>query len=205
VPPLGPANFIAREGRVSASEVAALMPEGHPYLDARDVWDRVAGLRLSDDVLPNAAMRIGAILEPAILEAAADLYSWRVRANGRTLIHPTLPLVATPDGYVLNARELVEVKWSGNPTGWINLPAHVYWQVQAQLMCAPGFRAVWVVALAGRMKRWRVERNATASRRIARAVRSLMDSVADGAPPEHLIRDRSTIEAWNSDTPRSLT
>lgn len=204
MPPLGPANWLAREGRVSASEIAALMPEGHPYLDARDVYDRVAGLALGDDVLPSPAMRLGSILEPAILEAAAELYSWRVRANSRSLIHPSLPLVATPDGYVLNARELVEIKFSGNPTGWISLPAHVWWQVQAQMMCAPGYRGAWVVVLAGRLKRWYVPRNLTASRRIARAVRSLTDAVNDGNPPAHVIRDKSTIDTWANDTPRSI-
>jgi len=203
MPPLSDQNFLARVGKVSASEVAALMPEGHPYLDARDIYDRIIGLRRLD--APSPAMRLGSILEPAILAAAADFWGLRLRTNARTLTHDTLPLVATPDAYVLGARELLEVKYSGNPTAWLYLPAHVYWQVQAQLMCAPGFRGVWVVVLAGRLRRWYVPRNLTASRRIARAVRALMDAVADGNPPPHLIRDRGTIDPWTSDTPRSLT
>jgi hypothetical protein len=203
MPPLGEPNFLARIGRVSASEVAALMPEGHPYMDSRDVYDRLSGSpRL---VEPSPAMRLGSILEPAILAAAADYWDMRVRANGRTLIHPSLPLCATPDAYVLGARELVEVKWSGNPTAWINLPAHVYWQVQAQLMCVPGHRGAWVVVLAGRLRRWYVPRDLTASRRIARAVRTMHDAVTDGIPPDHLVRDRGTINPWSSDIPESLT
>jgi len=73
------------------------------------------------------------------------------------------------------------------------------------MMCAPGYQAVWVVVLAGRLKRWRVERSRTAGRRIARAVRSFMDTVNDGIPPAHVIRDTSTITTIASDLPRSLT
>jgi hypothetical protein len=123
MPPLGEQNWLARQGRVSASEVAALMPEGHPYMDSRDIYDRLVGLAKTD--APSPAMRLGSILEPAILAAAADFWSMPLRANSRTIIHDTLPLVATPDAYVLGARELVEVKYSGNPTAWINLPPHV--------------------------------------------------------------------------------
>lgn len=203
MPPLSAANWIAREGKVSASEVAALMPEGHPYMDTRDIYDRLTGATTPREGTP--AMRLGSILEPAILAAAVDLWGWRVRANGRTLVHETLPLVATPDAYILGTRDLIEIKHAGNPTAWINLPAHVYWQVQAQLMCAPGYEAVWVVALAGRLKRWEVVRNYTAGRRIARAVRSFMDIVLDGVPPAHVIRDTSTITTIANDIPRSLT
>jgi hypothetical protein len=202
MPPLGDQNWIAREGRVSASEVAALMPEGHPYMDARDIYDRLVGLRRMD--APSPAMRLGTILEPAILAAAADFFDLRVRTNSRTLVHPTLPLCATPDAYALGRRELVEIKYSGNPTAWANLPAHVYWQAQAQLMAAPGYRGVWVVVLAGSLRRWYVPRNLTASRRIARAVRALTDAVAGGTPPAHVLRDRSTINVWHQDIPRSL-
>jgi hypothetical protein len=48
------------------------------------------------------------------------------------------------------------------------------------------------------------ERNHAASRRIARAVRSMHDAVADGIAPEHLVRDRSTVVVWDQDTPRSI-
>ncbi len=203
MPPLHAGNWLAREGRVSASEVAALMPEGHPYMDSRDIYDRLTGVVTAREASP--AMRLGTILEPAILAAAVDLWGFRVRANGRTLVHSTLPLVATPDAYLLNSKELIEIKHAGNPTAWINLPAHVYWQVQAQLMCTPGYEAVWVVVLAGRLKRWHVPRSRTAGRRIARAVRAFMDTVNDGIPPAHVIRDTSTITTIASDLPRSLT
>ena len=173
-------------------------------MDSRDVYDRVAGLRLDDDVVPTPAMRLGSILEPAILAAAAELWSLNVRANSRTFSHRSLPLVATPDAYVLGAAQLLEVKHSGNPTAWLHLPAYVWWQVQAQLMVCEGYDGVWVVVLAGRLRRWYVPRNLTASRRIARAVRALMDSVADGAPPDHRVRDLDLLDTWNDDTPRSI-
>jgi hypothetical protein len=202
MPPLGPQNFEARKGRVSASEIAALTPDGHPYMDSRDVYDRLVGLRPID--APSPAMRLGTILEPAILAAASDRWGWRTRANARTLVHSTLPLCATPDAYELGSRRLIEVKHSGNWSAWINLPAYVWWQAQAQMMCAPGYESVWVVVLAGQLRRWQIDRHPTASRRIARAARQMLTRVETLDPPAHATRNLDEIDPWRHDVPRSI-
>jgi hypothetical protein len=201
MPPLAEHNFLAREGRVSASEIAALMPEGHPYMDARDVFDRIVGPRNPMPI--SDAMKLGTILEPAILRAAADRYGWKVITNAHTYVHQTLPLCATPDARLVGEHALVEVKYSGNPTAWAFLPAHVWWQVQAQMMCT-GAQYVEVVVLAGPLKRFTVARNLTAARRIGRAVRDLMDRIADGNPPDHIIRDRNIFNTYSNNIPESI-
>jgi hypothetical protein len=199
MPPLTEANFAARIGRVSASEVGALMPELHPYMDARDIWDRLHGLR--DVTEPTEAMRLGSILEPAILEAAAERFGWRVRANGLTMLHRTLPLCATPDAHILGTRSLCEVKFTGNPAAWANgLPSYVWYQAQAQLMCDTGYERVEVVVLAGGLRHFMVERSNTAARRIGRAVRAL----TSGPAPDHIVRDRSIINTYSGDVPESI-
>jgi hypothetical protein len=201
MPPLTADNWAAREHRVSASEVAALMPEGHPYIDARAVYDRLSGF--AQPVTVSDAMRLGTILEPAILAAAADRWGWRVITNYHTYCHRYAPLCATPDARMVRERTLVEVKYSGNPTAWANLPAHVYWQVQAQMMCTHTSR-VEVVVLAGGLQRFTVARSMTAARRIAAACREMLDMVADGTPPDHVIRDYSTLNTRRSDIPESI-
>ena len=201
MPPLTEANFLAREHRVSASEVAALMPEGHPYMDARDVYDRLSGQ--GSPITVSDAMRLGTILEPAILAAACDRWGWRVVTNKHTYLHRRAPLCATPDARLVGERSLVEVKFSSNPTAWQNLPAHVWWQVQAQMMCTHTSR-VEVVVLAGGLRRFTVERNNKAARRIGSACRDMLDMVADGTPPPHRIRDHTILTIRHSDIPESI-
>lgn len=201
MPPLTDANWAARKMRVSASEIAALMPEGHPFMDARDVWDRLSGLRLP--VEPNDAMKLGTILEPGILRAASDRWGWRVITNSRTFRHRSSPLCATPDARIAKENALVEVKFSSNPTAWAHLPAHVWWQCQAQMMCT-GAARVEVAVLAGGMRRFTVQRNRTAARRIGIACREMLASVRAGTPPDHIVRDRNILNTYAGDVPESI-
>jgi hypothetical protein len=201
MPPLTDANWEARRDRVSASEVAALMPEGHPYIDARDVYDRLSGWQ--GEMLVSDAMKLGTILEPAILAAAADRWEWKVIGNKHTYVHRTIPLCATPDARLVGERTLIEVKYSARLDSWYNLPAHVYYQAQAQMMCS-GAHKVEVVVLAGGLRKFTVERNLTAARRIGNACRDMLDRVSDGNPPAHVIRDRTILNVWHSDIPESI-
>jgi hypothetical protein len=85
---------------------------------------------------------------------------------------------------LVKVRALVEVKYSGNPTGWQEVPPHVYYQCQAQLACTNGYDLVEVVVLAGHLRRFTVWRDATAIRRLAAASRRMVEAVAAGVPPE---------------------
>jgi hypothetical protein len=163
------------------------MPEGHPYLSALDVYERLAGIaKPRPTTLP---MRIGTHLESGILSLACEEYGWRVRANSHTSHHRTAPLVATPDAKVIGAPELVEVKYSARSELWTNLPPHVYWQAAAQLACNETIGTVHVVVLAGgRLLRFDVERSATAVRRLCKAAHRMLERVDAGDPPEPTVR-----------------
>lgn len=123
---LSTAQRAARETRVGASEVAAIMGE-HPYMTPLDVYDRIInGVQRE----PSINMLVGAYMEPHVLRMARDLLGVRSRACSRAYIHPTLPLCASPDAYS-GPHGLVEVKVTG---AWSNGRPGAFWQVQTQLM-----------------------------------------------------------------------
>lgn len=175
MPPLTQANIERRAGRVSASEIGALMPEGHPYLTPGDVWRRVHGVW--GEPRTSLPMRIGSALEAGILQLVAAENGWQVKANRHTFYSRTAPLCATPDARILGAPELIEVKYSGRAEIWVNLPPHIYWQVQAQMACVERIETVHVVVLVGtRLIAHSVDRNHLAIRRLSAAARELVNA-----------------------------
>ncbi len=194
MPPLTPENFRVRATRVTASEVGALMPEGHPFVTPLDIFNRLT-FGTQEPVRVNDAMTAGTILEPAILQLAAVRYGWDVWSNQHTYVHRTAPLCATPDARIISyndtplikVRALVEVKYSANPTGWQEVPPHVYYQCQAQLACTSGYDLVEVVVLAGHLRRFTVWRDRTAIRRLTAASRRMLEAVATGQPPAPVV------------------
>jgi hypothetical protein len=158
VPPLTPANAEIRAHRVTASEAAALIspfastPGGHPYATPEGIYDRLM------DGAPeksSQAMRIGSHMEPAILRLAEAEFGFHARANSRTFVHRTVPLCATPDAFAITPlpwamvpeRALIEVKMSGRPELWRDVPSYIEWQARAQLACT-GRDVVYVIVLA---------------------------------------------------------
>lgn len=129
------ANEAARATRIGASEVAALLDCGHPYITKADVYARlVHGIRRPE----KALLEMGHLMEETIFaigKAKAEVP--RARRNGRTYTHPTLPLAATPDGTVPGKSAIVEVKlvshWEADH--WLDgVPDHYMAQVQAQML-----------------------------------------------------------------------
>jgi hypothetical protein len=180
------------------------MPEGHPFMTALDVYER---LRNPDRVqpAPTLPMRIGSHLESGILALAAEHYGWQVRANHRTHKHRSVPLCATPDARILGTSSLVEIKYSARAENWASLPAHVYWQAQAQMACQHRITSVIVVVLAaGRLIRFDVARDKTASRRLCAATVRLCAAVAAGVPPSAIPPLAALDGLYLDDIPLSL-
>jgi hypothetical protein len=124
--------------------VAALLGQ-HPYLSARDVYERIVNGRRQE---VTAQMRNGQLLEPAILRLLRT-EGLRTLACSRAYVHPTLPLSASPDAYAWPhrgyGRGLVECKAT---YAWAEIPAYVRWQALTQLLLTD--RSVcWVAALTG--------------------------------------------------------
>jgi hypothetical protein len=153
MPPLTPENARIRSQNVTASEVAALLPGGHPYATAESIYDRLTNPDNADK--SSMAMRIGSHMEPAILRFAEAELGFRARANARTFVHRRARLCATPDAFAVGRvpwamtpeRALIEVKMSGRPELWREVPHYIEWQCRAQLACTRR-DVVYIVVLA---------------------------------------------------------
>lgn len=154
MPPLTPTNALIRAQNVTASEVAALLPGGHPYTTPEAIYDRLAKPDSAADK-SSQAMRIGSYMESAILRFAEAEMGFRARANSRTYVHPTVRLAATPDAFAIGRlpweivpqRALIEVKMSGRVELWREVPDYIEWQARAQ-MAVTDRDAVYIVVLA---------------------------------------------------------
>lgn len=152
MPPLTEANALIRSQNVTASEVAALLPCGHPYTTPTAIYDR---LTIGAPDISSQAMRIGSHMESAILRFAEIEFGFRARANTRSYVHPRVRLSATPDAFALTPmpwalvpeRALIEIKMSGRAEQWREVPEHIAWQARAQL-AVTGRDVVYVVVLA---------------------------------------------------------
>jgi hypothetical protein len=153
MPPLTPANAAVRSQNVTASEVAALLPCGHPYATPQSIYDRLTNPDAGGT--SSQAMRIGSHMEGAILRFAEAELGFRARANTRTFVHPKVRLAATPDAFALGRmpwefapeRALIEIKMSGRPELWREVPDYIEWQCRAQ-MAVMDRDCVYIVVLA---------------------------------------------------------
>lgn len=152
MPPLTEANLRIRAVNVTASEVAALMPCGHPYATPEGIYDR---LTIGAPEKTSQAMRIGSFMEASILRLAEAEYGFKARANSRTYVHRDVRLSATPDAFAVSEmpwamtpeRALIEVKMSGRAELWREVPDYIEWQCRAQL-AVTGRDVVYVIVLA---------------------------------------------------------
>jgi hypothetical protein len=178
MPPLTSVNAAIRSQNVTASEVAALMPGGHPYSTPESIYDRLMTPPGSEMDKSSEAMRIGSYMESAILGFAQVEMGFQARANARTFVHPTVRLCATPDAFAVGRmpweiapeRAIVEVKMSGRVELWREVPDYIDWQCRAQLACT-GREVVYIVVLAAmRLLRFPVYREADKEAALTEAV-----------------------------------
>lgn len=157
MPPLTQRNLAIRAVNVTASEVAALMPGGHPYATPEGIYDRLmqpaaAALDRSEG---SQAMRIGSFMEDAILRFAELELGFKARSNTKTYAHPKVRLAATPDAFpttrmpweIAPERAIIEIKMSGRAELWQDVPPYIEWQCRAQLACTD-LDVVYIVVLA---------------------------------------------------------
>ena len=190
MPPLNEANRLIRSQNVTASEVAALMPTGHPYASPTSIYDR---LTKGASEKSSEAMRIGSHMEGAILRFAEAEYGFRARANSRSYVHPKVRLAATPDAFALTRlpwalvpeRALIEVKMSGRPELWRDVPDYIDWQCRAQL-AVTNRDVVYIVVLAAmRLLSFPVYRDADKETALLAAVQQFWtDHMVAGVRPE---------------------
>lgn len=207
---------------VGASESAAVLGLS-PFRTAADVYyEKVGDLEPGK---PNDAQMSGIALEPVIVQWAAQELGVQVRTNCGTILHPSLPLGASPDGLVVSKREGVEAKMSSMPEEWgepgtDQIPDHYLVQTHQQMFVL-GLERVWVpVLLLAYRPEWRmycVNRNDDLGANIAQRVTAWWKqhvetrTPPDNAPPpmEFLKRLRrqpastvmlgqNGVEAWDA-------
>jgi predicted phage-related endonuclease len=196
LPPLTPESQLIRNRNVTASEVGALLGK-HPYTSPAQIFDRLRDPELWQSLRDpqNEAMALGVYFEPYIARYAARKLGLRLRANTRTIEHPTHPLCATPDYLVLGQRILVEVKLSSIMYGWDaeSLAPHIEWQARAQMACT-NRDAVIIAALVGsRFYDIPVVRDAAKEREMLDAVAAIyLLARSDGERPEEKVSTKLT-------------
>jgi len=170
------ANAAIRAQNVTASEVGALLAP-HPYMTPERIWDRLVS-PLPMSVVVSEAMDTGSFMEAAILRLAEKRLGIRARQNAKTYTHKTVHLCATPDALVLGSTligpepvpELVEVKLSGRPEMWREVPIHVEWQVRAQMACTGRSTTAVCVLVGAGLRTFIVERDALLEAELLEAV-----------------------------------
>jgi len=189
MPELTEKNLAARAGKVGASEVAALLPgDRHPYASRASLYAKLVNGIDTFAGNPDAA-RLGHEAEATIQRAGIARTGLRVRANSYTYTHPTLPIVATPDGLVLHTDDLVEYKlvsgymseeWADGP------PFHYIVQVQTQMLLTKRTRChVWAQIGSTRFVQYIVDADPAIQAEIEDAVEAFYrDHITPRIPPE---------------------
>jgi len=190
VPALTPANELVRSRNVSASEVGALLPGGHPYTTPEAIYDRLTGA--APERKGSEAMALGSFFEASILRFAEQRDGFRARLNSRTIEHRDVRLCATVDAFVIGSmpwatapeRALVEVKMSGRIELWREVPAYIEAQVRAQLACSGRDVAYIYVLVSQRLLRFPIYRDAAMEEQLIAAVqRFWSDHIVAGVRP----------------------
>lgn len=186
MPALTPANDEIRSRNVTASECYALLGK-HPYATKRGIFERLTVPWAYGHPEQTDAMALGVFLEPHVARWAGKKLGIKVRANTKTIEHPSVPLCSTPDYIVLNTRHLMEVKVSSITYGWTEDTLHPWYEYQAraQLACTDR-EACFVVALVGSaFYMVPVIRDQFKERRLLQAVEEFwQEHVLPGIPPE---------------------
>lgn len=210
MPPLTARNLAIRAVNVTASEVAALMPEGHPYATPEAIYDRLMqpAAAALDRNEGSQAMRIGSFMEDAILRFAETELGFKARSNTKTFAHPTVRLAATPDAFPVGKmpwefapeRAIIEVKMSGRAELWQEVPPYIDWQCRAQLACTD-LDVVYIVVLAAmRLLTFPVYRDLDKEAQLLEAVDAFWrDHIVARVRPEPAAPDIATPFSFEAD------
>lgn len=175
MPALTAANDAIRAQNVTASEVGALLDK-HPYTDAARIFDRLSAP--AERGPQSEAMALGSFFEPYIARYLAVRNGLRLRANGRTLVHRSVPLCATPDYYVLGHSALAEIKLSSKQYQWTEetLQPYILWQARAQLAVTDRDTCIIAALVGSNFHTIMVRRDEHEELRLLRAVREFWDN-----------------------------
>lgn len=181
-----------RRNRLGATDVSAILGL-NPYRTAYEVWLDKRGL------LPpwsgNEATHLGQEFEPVILKLAGR--RWGRMKRNVVAKHNQLPIAATLDGWLIRAKEVVEIKTAGLTNGFTELghwgeeksdivPEWYQVQVQTQLLCTEASWARMLALISGRgLVEYHIRRDPEIGNSIAeRCARWWNDHIVLGAEPD---------------------
>ena len=123
----------ARKNYITASDAAAVLGMS-PWRSRMEVWQDKRGMGLP--VEETERMRLGRLLEPAILRRYQDDCDHKVHPNDQLYVADKVPfLAATPDAFVRNDAGtlvgLAQAKATSSTSGWHDGQPPIYYQVQA--------------------------------------------------------------------------
>lgn len=113
--PITATQLEQRKSRLGSSDMAAVLGVD-PFRNAYDVWLEKTG-KLEAETKESEAMRMGTLLEPAVLAYAEDEIGKLTRNQFRSAKDVDFPMGANIDAIVVATGEPVEAKTSGLRTG----------------------------------------------------------------------------------------
>ena len=186
-PPLTPEQLAARPHSLGASEVAAVVGL-NPWWSAHDVWLKKRGFV---EEVETTQSRVGQLIEPVILQLYCEDTGATVEGRG-TSAHPVETwATATPDGHVVGASRLVEIKCVGYRSAhhWTSEDDGIpdYYRTQAEWQCmVTGAEECDVAALIGGtdFRIYRIKRDPSLAAAILESCKRFwFDHVVTGEPP----------------------
>lgn len=106
---LSPEQIETRKSGIGGSEMFAALGKD-PRCTRLELYLRKTGEVPEPNLDDNERVRFGQLLEPVILQEFARRIGQKVVAPQLTLVHPSAPIVASPDGWIPALNEGVEIK-----------------------------------------------------------------------------------------------
>jgi len=196
-----------RRQDVTASNVAALFGNVHPYCTALRLYAEKRGTEFSDQ--DNKVMRRGRWLEPAVAKAVEELRpEWKLEAPNVYLRDPDSRLGCTPDFYihdperglgVLQCKTVAPSVYARDWLGGSEIPFWIVLQTLTECMLADAsFGAVAALLVDAHNMDCvilEVPRHADSELKILVAVRNFWRNVADGIEPDpDFARDAEVVK-----------
>jgi putative phage-type endonuclease len=163
---LTPEQRLFRADKLGSSDAAAVCGLDE-YRNAHDVFLEKTGQVPSFE--GNEHTERGRLLEPVLIQYAAERLGWKYLKTNYESVHPSRLLIANLDALSADDTEIVEAKSATDPDDWgpegtDEVPDRVVVQVAHQFVCVPSARVAHVpVLLAGfrsfEFRMYRIERD----------------------------------------------
>jgi putative phage-type endonuclease len=144
-----------RKQGITGTDVGAILGVS-PFSSAYKIWAVKTGL-VTDEVKQNQSMRLGQLLEPALLQMFKETHPEMQVHEVGTYAHEDYPfMIANPDGLAIEGDKLWIVEIKTSRKYWEEVPAHYITQVlhYADVFSADGIKMVSYAG--GNFQEWEI-------------------------------------------------